>query len=551
MRWRIRRDVGIVVALVVLVVTSGCSGIVNPYVSWDRRVGQGDTVSINQAVIYADRAKDAYRDALGNQSKLASWLGIGLIPLMAAAAGLGITGGPPAAIAATTLAGAAGYGVGVWLYSKPSQRAWVAGYNATSCAVSAVIPLRDVYQRRSDILANVAVLDAKRDAATVAKRELETAIAAAIGLENSEQVVRGNQLLKDVDDLLATSASTRSNARRLLVQADTAGMLLKEAVDRIYGQVAAQLVETSQDLQALASIVGGLAQTYKGFSSVVESVKPPPPPGTKAQGAGQAPLTGTERMDRLMDVTKASERLETAMRELTNANRALSDDVDRTAGAMPIETLRACGVTAEQVSTPLSVEPAGGITIEEKTPVTEGRVVRGGASPYSVVLQGALTDLSVRQTEPFGSAFVLQTTDKTPAGKTTVFVSDRSGNKLFIPVTVTAKSSGGGGSAAPGTTPASPEAAALKEVAKGIPGTSARLTDTVTVVVDSAELKESDKKVLVDVSLRKGTALVPAQEGAAISDADITKALLSLPAVKGAGLAAGNFAIRTRKPPSP
>jgi hypothetical protein len=72
------------------------SGIVNPHVSWNTNVGQakGAALTLEQAIAYADNAKAAYKDALGNQAQLASWLGIGIIPMMSAAAGLGVTGGP-------------------------------------------------------------------------------------------------------------------------------------------------------------------------------------------------------------------------------------------------------------------------------------------------------------------------------------------------------------------------------------------------------------------------------------------------------------------------
>src|SRR5262245_36743880 len=116
-RWAmtLRRGCAVLVAVGVLLATSGCAGIVNPHLTWAPDA-PADSINLDQALRYADGAKKAYRDALGNQAKLASWLGIGLIPLMAASAGLGITGGPPAAVAATALTGAAGYGVGVWLY---------------------------------------------------------------------------------------------------------------------------------------------------------------------------------------------------------------------------------------------------------------------------------------------------------------------------------------------------------------------------------------------------------------------------------------------------
>jgi hypothetical protein len=541
----VRRIGGVLVAVALLAVTSGCAGIVNPHVSWDRKVAQGSTVDLNQAVDYADRAKDAYREALGNQSRLASWLGIGLIPLMAAAAGLGVTGGPATAIAATTMAGAAGYGVGVWLYSKPYQRAWVAGYNATSCAVSAVIPLRDVYGLKEEIKKHLDNLDTARNEVVGTRKALDDAITSAIRgdatLADDETIQVAKDLLKEADDLVATADATRSKSRKMLVQADTAGMQLKEAVDRIYGQVAGQVVETGQDLQALASIIGGLAQTYKSFTAVTESLKPPAAPVEVTGQAGRAPAP----------VTDATNTLRSAMRKLIAAHQVVADDVDRTAGTTPIETLRACGVTADQVSTPLSVDPAGPITVVEKTTASAGRIVRGGASPYSVVLQGALTDLAVRQTEPFGPAFVLQTSDKTPAGSVTIFVSDRSGNKLFIPVTVTKGGAEGGTAAKTSTTqapsPSSGPIPASQQMAAGLDSAVAQVTDTVTAVVDKAEFREADKKIVVDVSLKKGAALITPAESKAITNDAIVKALLAL--LKKPSPDAASFEIRTRKPP--
>jgi len=50
-------------------------------------------------------------------------LAIGLIPLMSAVMGLGITGASPKAVIVTSLTGVAGHGAGLWLYSKPYQRA--------------------------------------------------------------------------------------------------------------------------------------------------------------------------------------------------------------------------------------------------------------------------------------------------------------------------------------------------------------------------------------------------------------------------------------------
>ena len=123
---------------------SACA-LINPHVSWreiDRPKCSGDAscgaVTLSDAIAYADNAKAAYKIALGDQARLPNLLALGLIPLGAAALGLGITGGSSAAITALGLTGAAGYAGGTWLSSKPQQRAYVAGYNAVVCTVEAV-----------------------------------------------------------------------------------------------------------------------------------------------------------------------------------------------------------------------------------------------------------------------------------------------------------------------------------------------------------------------------------------------------------------------------
>src|SRR5436190_10155780 len=132
-----------------LLAAAGCS-LVNPFVIGPRtRVAAATappspSMDLPTAKAYADKVKDEYREALGDQAKLLSWLGIGLIPLSAAAIGLGATGGPPSAVLATGLTGAAGFGVGTWLINKPRQAAYVAGIKAVSCAVDAVEPLGEI-----------------------------------------------------------------------------------------------------------------------------------------------------------------------------------------------------------------------------------------------------------------------------------------------------------------------------------------------------------------------------------------------------------------------
>ena len=130
------------------VALSGCS-VWNPHVTWTRE--GGDEVTLAQAINYANRAKDAYKVAIGDQAVLTSGLGLGLIPLSAAALGFGIAGGSSDAVTALGLTGAAGYAAGTWLSSKPRQRVYIAGIKAMTCAVDAMIPLNFPLQEQSDL----------------------------------------------------------------------------------------------------------------------------------------------------------------------------------------------------------------------------------------------------------------------------------------------------------------------------------------------------------------------------------------------------------------
>ena len=118
---------------------SGCS-LLNPHVTWERPP-EGQSVTLQSAIDYANRAKVAYKEATGDQAMLTSGLGLGLIPLSAAALGLGITGANGDAITALGLTGAAGYSGATWLSSKPRQLVYIAGIKAMTCAVDAMIPL--------------------------------------------------------------------------------------------------------------------------------------------------------------------------------------------------------------------------------------------------------------------------------------------------------------------------------------------------------------------------------------------------------------------------
>jgi hypothetical protein len=430
--------------VMLLLLASGCAGIVNPHIKWDPPAGNipdATALTLDYAIKYADSARAAYKNALGNQSQLASWLGIGLIPIAATALGLGMSGNSPGAITVLGLTTASGYAVGTWLYSKPNQRAWVVGYNATTCAVEAILPLLYVEKNwEKEIkttleMLNSAVVPVEAGIGDVRKQLL------LIGKEPPPDLVDlkefAEQRVKEAEQLLASSYETRGKAEKMRQEASTAGVSLKEAVDRISGQVSAQIVETGPDIQALALVIGGLAQSYGQFVRVPEGLRPAVPPSAK----GQAKVEKTE--DKEKPIVKQDEalrnalgNLEAKMISLQGVSIRVAEIVNGVTTSKPIEKLRACGVNPEQIAQPLTVDPSGRIEFEAGKAATVGRVIRGGSAPYAVALQGDAEGPVVRQTEPFGPAFTIQITDKTPAKEYSIYISDKAGQRLFIPVDV-------------------------------------------------------------------------------------------------------------------
>jgi hypothetical protein len=217
----------------------------------------------------------------------------------------------------------------------------------------------------------------------------------------------------------------------MLLETETAGETLKQTVDRISGKVSQQIVENAPDIQTIASMIGGLAQSYGQFVAVPEGLRRASPPAVKAQ-AGAA----TSCDENVASLGKAIADLESQMLKLQNATIYVADIVNLVTASKPIDTLKACGVIVEQIAQPLTVEPSGRIELQAGKAATVGRVIRGGSAPYAVALQGDGEGLVVRQTEAFGPAFTVQITEKTPAKEYSIYISDKAGQKLFMAVEV-------------------------------------------------------------------------------------------------------------------
>lgn len=420
-----------VVALLCVSVIAGCTGVTNPYV---KPQGRPEAPTLDQAIKYANDAKGNYQTALGNQGKLNTWLGIGLVPLGAATLGLAVTGASQTAVTVLGLTGAAAYGTATWLRSEPQQRAYIAGYNAINCAIEAVVPLRldTKSPEYSRFIASMNVIDNKI-------ADVETQIGAVERLivqveptagSGDRLVVRAKEEVTAARSIVDSAVTARQGGTSLALEIAGAGNNLTVAVDRIAGQVDEAILSNQPDIQALTSIIGGLGQAYSKFTVVPES---------SAERLGGAEVTA--QAGPAGDLSRELGELQRRAADLSVGQRRVADFVNALVAKKPVESLKNCGVDLDQLTAQqLVIDPAGPVEFAEGQAGSVGLIIVGGRAPYAVQLvDEAATGLSVRQVEPFGPAFLVQATAEAVPGQYSIYVADAAGQRKYVSVVVKAR----------------------------------------------------------------------------------------------------------------
>ena len=441
-----------------------------------RGVDPTETVTLPVALVYGERVRSAYREALGDQARLQAWLGIGLIPLSAAAIGLGATGGSSAAILALGLTGAAGYGTGTWLLNRPRQAAYVAGIKAITCAEDAMTPLNVPIAVQKGLETNLADLRKTTQALQTAQAKLTATVATAdakvgalttvrppLAVRRDEVralVVTARDELKAADAALTVADKAHGSGVALKAVLDTAGGQLVAAINKIADTVDGLVVETQRDPQALATIISGLGGAYRTFTTVPEGMaitRTPPPKGADG-GMGQSgdvapekrtwPLTEAEEaifraeLDALaVELRSQLADLRTATAAVTVPRRWVADTVNAVAKDPPVEKLKGCGVQAGELITMLTLDPAG--PYEIAPPGSISFTLKGGLSPYGASIAQGVSGLTVTQAAPFSPAITVAAAKDTPDGAYTVHLTDGKGQIVTATITVRSKNGAG------------------------------------------------------------------------------------------------------------
>jgi predicted nucleic acid-binding Zn-ribbon protein len=437
----------IAVLLFSFVFFTACT-LVDPFVTRGIRPGQpkradgqpvptssrSGTVSLDEAFDYAANIKDAYRGALRDQALLQSWLGIGLIPLTAAAIGVGARGHSPDAVLGMGLAGASAFGIGTWLYSKPYQLAWIAGIKAVTCAEDAVtvfLPLKD-----RTIEADVKALSGQiekveRQVAAVDELITELAKPENQSLAVNKLVAEASTEVTKAKSLIASAETDYRSGVDLQLQVSTAGERLRIAIDKITDVVDEIIVNQLRDPQALGNIISGLGTSFKTFTTVPEALK----------AKGEKPLTAQAGLSAADMYDKLERELTTLRQEsarLAEMRRRLTALVSIAATSAPLKALEGCGLKPSDVVLPITTDPPGPIALAKSA--TQGLAITGGVPPYHVTVTGPSDTVKAAYVGlPTSSLFNVSAAKDAQPGTYSLGIVDKDGRAKAIQLIVSDK----------------------------------------------------------------------------------------------------------------
>ena len=436
------RSAGFLMLALAVIGLAGCGSLANPYLRFDGRPAvtskqEDDSVlvrhiSIGDAVAYADKIKDGYREAIGDEATFTRLLGAGLIGTATALPVMALNEARAKSLGIVGLYGAGAYALDAWLQSEPRQRAYIQGYNAVNCAVAVVRPLAFDWNQEPYKSFGTAVTG------VVSKiRDLEGEIAdAIIKIENGNRQSPAERKLGPQMVALARTAIDEAKAARrkgieVRIRIDAAGGRLTNAVDRIIGEVDAAIQVSASDFSTLSGIIGGLGGIYGEFP-----------------GAPAISVFGTSDSQTGQEGGSAFSELAGRTAAVASDTLVISDFVIALALAQPVETLKSCRVDPETITTAMSIQPARA-SFSGTRDETRSFLVQGGAFPYMMSVQGTDSNLiSVDQPAGFGPSFTITVKSGAPTGLYSIHVADGSRRTTSLPfevVDANARDDGGDG----------------------------------------------------------------------------------------------------------
>mgnify|MGYP003862266383 FL=1 len=403
--------------------------MMNPHINIGERP-KAHLVPLNSAIDYANLGKDAYANALGEQAEFNSYLGIGLTALGGAALGLGVAGGGTTAITILGLTGASAYGVGSFLENKPRQRAYILGYNAINCAVEAVLPL-NVCSSPSYKHFTQALHGKSGDGNLLS--HIESTEKAISKVRKINATVNISRSISAAESLVKTAKIAYANGVNLDLKINNSGSALIASVDRIVGQVNDSINANQADLQSIVTIIGGLGGMYSQFTMVPQSTTS----ASEIKSESKALIQSANLSPQQIFNRAALNELLNNAAALSRTTQIITAFVNAIVAEKPIEQLKMCGVSPDDIASNIEVDPAGDIEFIRGKGGSTGRVIQGGSSPYSAtVASSSAKGISVKQSIPFAPMFVVEATPEAMLGDYSIYVTDGAGHRKFVTVRI-------------------------------------------------------------------------------------------------------------------
>ena len=267
------RSAGFLMLAVAAIGLAGCGSLDNPYLRFDSQPSVASKqsngtvlvrpIDIGDALTYADKVKNRYREVIGEDARFNRLLGAGLIGTATALPIMALNEARTKSLGIVGVYGAGAYALDAWLQSGPRQRAYIQGYSAVNCAIAVVLPLAFDQAQEPYMSFNTAVNDIiskmgdLEEAIGHAKIEIET----PGGLTEAEKEL-GRQMVASARTAIAEAKEARRRGIEVRIRIAAAGGRLTSTVDRIIGEVDAAIQANASDFSTLSGIIGGLGRIY-------------------------------------------------------------------------------------------------------------------------------------------------------------------------------------------------------------------------------------------------------------------------------------------------
>lgn len=426
----------------VLVSLVSCTTLTSPYIDEGKLIkttGSGSdkttekicmqpATSIATALECSAAIKSQYLEAMGDQVKLVSWTGIGLIPLTAFTIGLAANGGSVNKVSDFALGGAGVYTLSRWLSAPERTQIYGLGQKAVQCAEQAVQPFmlpagqRDSFiEKQNDLMTKHAEVVA----------DLAATRAFLAGSPASNPTVKAaTTLFTDVEPALLKSASVQQKATNLLRQYDKAPNELVTAVKNVNAAVNEALGSTIQSLNTLPGVLSGVGSLYQesltGFASFE------PARGT-ADVINELLMLESEFWTDLQLLNELN-GLRAGFESLLYHIAVMEAEVQRLTPEVPTQALSACGIDVTNIINPISVEPDV-LSFKQDDTNRLSVLISGGNGTYVYSANADFFD--IKQTPTFGDMLSVKWKGS-ESGTYVIKVKDSTGRSKAVMVNVSA-----------------------------------------------------------------------------------------------------------------